>query len=248
MQRFYHRPGAGVVIWRQAASNGAVSTVSPTSLHRKIYSRGRVVRVLSTQQSVASSGVVAYPAGASARGAVGTPIAIAGANTPATALPAGVSVFASVGTPTATGAAKALPSGVSASSAVGTPIATGGASIPATATPAGVSASAAVGTPIATGQAKALPVGVSVTSAVGTPVAVAGASGAATAYPVGVVTYSSVGALVAISIPGFAVYPSPSNVLLGVTYGPTGADYTGTATGVCPSAADIAIAVWNHTQ
>ena len=29
---------------------------------------------------------------------------------------------------------------------------------------------------------------------------------------------------------GVAVWPDPSQVLLGVTYGPTGADYTGTLT------------------
>ena len=43
---------------------------------------------------------------------------------------------------------------------------------------------------------------------------------------------------------GDIVVPLPEQVLLGVTYGPTGADYTGTATGGSgPSAADIAAAV-----
>ena len=41
-----------------------------------------------------------------------------------------------------------------------------------------------------------------------------------------------------------AIWPDPANVLLGVTYGPTGADYTGTATGGSgPSAESIAAAV-----
>ena len=41
-----------------------------------------------------------------------------------------------------------------------------------------------------------------------------------------------------------AVYPQPDQVLSGIPYGPTGADYTGTATaGSYPSAADIAAAV-----
>lgn len=52
-----------------------------------------------------------------------------------------------------------------------------------------------------------------------------------------------------VSIAGSAVYPLPAQVLLGVTYGPTGADYTGTATGGAgPSANDIAAAVWAYTQ
>lgn len=43
---------------------------------------------------------------------------------------------------------------------------------------------------------------------------------------------------------GSAVWPDPADVLSGTTYGPTGADYTGTATaGGYPSAADIAAAV-----
>lgn len=43
---------------------------------------------------------------------------------------------------------------------------------------------------------------------------------------------------------GGAVWPTPDQVLSGITYGPTGADYTGTATaGSCPTAADIAAAV-----
>ncbi len=51
------------------------------------------------------------------------------------------------------------------------------------------------------------------------------------------------------SSPGIAVYPLPAQVLLGVTYGPTGADFTGTATGGAgPSASDIAAAVWGYTQ
>ncbi len=39
-------------------------------------------------------------------------------------------------------------------------------------------------------------------------------------------------------------YPDPSDVRLGVTYGPTGTEYTGTMTGGSgPSASDIAAAV-----
>lgn len=46
---------------------------------------------------------------------------------------------------------------------------------------------------------------------------------------------------------GDIVVPVPEQVLLGVVYGPTGADYTGTAQGGSgPSAADIAAAVWQQ--
>ena len=49
---------------------------------------------------------------------------------------------------------------------------------------------------------------------------------------------------------GDIVVPLPAQVLLGVTYGPTGADYTGTATSgtSAPSAADIAAAVMAQLQ
>lgn len=47
-----------------------------------------------------------------------------------------------------------------------------------------------------------------------------------------------------VSITGTAVYPLPAQVLLGVTYGPSGNDYTGTATGgASPTAAEIAAEV-----
>lgn len=47
-----------------------------------------------------------------------------------------------------------------------------------------------------------------------------------------------------VSITGTAVYPLPAQVLLGVTYGPNGNDYTGTATGGAgPTAAEIAAEV-----
>lgn len=47
------------------------------------------------------------------------------------------------------------------------------------------------------------------------------------------------------SVAGSAVWPTPEQVLIGVTYGPTGADYTGTAIGgtSSPTAGDIAAAV-----
>ncbi len=46
-----------------------------------------------------------------------------------------------------------------------------------------------------------------------------------------------------------AYWPLPSQVLAGIVYGPTGSDYTGTATaGAYPTAADIAAAVWAYTQ
>lgn len=48
---------------------------------------------------------------------------------------------------------------------------------------------------------------------------------------------------------GGIFWPAPAQVLAGVQYGPTGADYTGTLTGGSgPSAADIAAAVWSYTQ
>lgn len=51
-----------------------------------------------------------------------------------------------------------------------------------------------------------------------------------------------------VSAGGTAIFPLPAQVLLGVTYGPTGADFTGTATGAGLTANDIAAAVWAYTQ
>jgi len=46
-----------------------------------------------------------------------------------------------------------------------------------------------------------------------------------------------------------AYWPTPAQVLLGVMYGPTGVEYTGTLTGgTGPTAEDIAAAVWAYTQ
>lgn len=173
MQRFYHRPGAGIVVWRQGAIATTASTVAPTTLHRMVYSRGRRVRILSTQQSVASSGATAYPLGVSASAVIGTPTATG----QGVALPAGVTATGEVGTPIASGSTSiagiGYPTGVAASASVGVPIALGqnGAGVAA---PAGVAAFAIVGTPTATGAAIVLPAGVAATASVGTPVAVSG--------------------------------------------------------------------------
>lgn len=201
----------------------------------------------------------ALPSGLIATASVGAPTAKGQAK----ALPTGVQAISAVGTATATGQGKATPSGVSASSAVGTPLAIAGTSIPATVLPAGVASLAYIGSPTATGQAKAYPFGVQATGAVGTPAVTAGGAavalplgvsassavsapvgmGAAAAYPLGLAGYWSVGTPVAV-VTGVAVYPPPDKVLLGFAYGPTGADYTGTATGgTGPTASEIAAAV-----
>lgn len=94
MQRLYHRPGAGVIVWRQSEAVATAATVAPTSLHRKVYSRGRSVRILSTQQSVVAGGVTisATPANAVASGSQAT-VSTAGtttiAATPADAIASG---------------------------------------------------------------------------------------------------------------------------------------------------------------
>jgi len=63
--------------------------------------------------------------------------------------------------------------------------------------------------------------------------------GAAAATESGADTFAAIG-----SGAGVAYWPTPDQVLAGVSYGPTGADYTGTATaGSYPTAADIAAAV-----
>ena len=128
----------------------------------------------------------------------------AAGGTPATVNPAGVSATGSVGTPVATGAAVATPVGLLATTSVGTPTATGGSSIAATALPVGISAVTAVGQPTAIGQANAMPNGVAVASAVG----LGTATGAANATPAGVFATASVGTPVAIagtSIPATAL-------------------------------------------
>ena len=52
-------------------------------------------------------------------------------------------------------------------------------------------------------------------------------------------------AVAVLSLPGDAVWPDPSQVLLGVVYGPTGADYTGTLVPGA-NADEVAAAVWAY--
>ena len=142
----------------------------------------------------------------------------------ATVIPTGVTATVGVGTPVATGAALALPAGVSATATVGTPTATG----EALALPAGVTATASVGTPVAVtgGAAIALPAGVTAYASVGSLIA----TGAAWCMPAGVQATASVGTPIAVVGGVTGVYPLAATVLAGITYGPTGADYTGTLT------------------
>ena len=44
MLRYVHRSGVGVIAWRQASGVTAAATLSPRDSHRRIVSRGRVVR------------------------------------------------------------------------------------------------------------------------------------------------------------------------------------------------------------
>lgn len=44
MLRYVHRTGVGVVAWRQASSAAVAATCAPRDNHRRIVSRGRVVR------------------------------------------------------------------------------------------------------------------------------------------------------------------------------------------------------------
>jgi hypothetical protein len=43
-----------------------------------------------------------------------------------------------------------------------------------------------------------------------------------------------------------AVFPSATDVISGTSYGPTGADYTGTLVSTSESAKDIAAVIWQH--
>ena len=45
MLRYVHRTGVGVVAWRQASGAAVAATCAPRDNHRRIVSRGRVVRV-----------------------------------------------------------------------------------------------------------------------------------------------------------------------------------------------------------
>lgn len=49
-----------------------------------------------------------------------------------------------------------------------------------------------------------------------------------------------------LGVPGTGIYPPAYAVLAGMAYGPNGTDYTGTLT--WPTVANIAAAVWSHTQ
>lgn len=45
MQRFCHRNGVGIVVWRQSATPAAAATMAPRDNHRRIVTRGRRGRV-----------------------------------------------------------------------------------------------------------------------------------------------------------------------------------------------------------
>lgn len=46
MLRYVHRTGVGVVAWRQASGAAAATTCAPRDNHRRVVSRGRVVRTV----------------------------------------------------------------------------------------------------------------------------------------------------------------------------------------------------------
>jgi len=183
LHRYVHRTGVGVIGWRQASGVAVAATLAPRDNHRRVVSRGRVVR------SVGGYGVV----------------------------PGGATASASITTADST---------VTASAAV-SPIATATITT-ASSTFAG---SAAAGSCVAS---MAVTTDDSFTAAVASvsPVALMGA------YTDGAVMAGGA------SVAGTLYWPIPSQVLLGVQYGPTGVEYTGTATGGSgPTAADIAAAV-----
>ena len=119
MQRFVHRAGVGVIAWRQGATSSAAGTLAPADRHRRLVSRGRVVRV------AAGYGVVS------------------GAGN-ATATPASISLTAPTGTADASGAGFATGSLAGITLEAITGLATGAAQ--ATTTPAAVSLTAPTGT------------------------------------------------------------------------------------------------------
>jgi hypothetical protein len=47
MHRYVHRTGVGVLGWRQASGAAVAATLAPRDSHRRVVSRGRVVRVAS---------------------------------------------------------------------------------------------------------------------------------------------------------------------------------------------------------
>lgn len=53
MHRYVHRAGVGVIAWRQGATSSAAGTLAPADRHRRLVSRGRVVRVAAGYGAVA---------------------------------------------------------------------------------------------------------------------------------------------------------------------------------------------------
>lgn len=90
----------------------------------------------------------------------------------------------------------------------------------------------------------AITLGGMVTAANSAQINIASASAIGQTHLVGVASASqgNVASAGAVSIGG-AYWPTPAQVLVGVTYGPTGAEYTGTAIGSGPTAESIAAAV-----
>ena len=113
--------------------------------------------------------------------------------------------------------------GAAATSAVGTLTATG----QATTTLTGTFATASVGIITSTGIATVTLLGAQAVSAAGVLLG----TGAGTRLLVGAAGTFSIGTITAVgSGAGGIIWPNPAQVLAGVQYGPTGAEYTGTYT------------------
>lgn len=63
MHRYVHRTGVGVIGWRQASGAAAATTCAPRDNHRRVVSRGRVVRV---SQGFTAAGVSSVTSDATA--------------------------------------------------------------------------------------------------------------------------------------------------------------------------------------
>lgn len=103
MLRYVHRTGVGVVAWRQASGAAVAATCAPRDNHRRMVSRGRVVR---TVQGYGISGIGAAagtPAPITLTAATGSASATGGGIGNATGSLAGIALGAATGSASATG-------------------------------------------------------------------------------------------------------------------------------------------------
>lgn len=192
------------------------SAPPPDSVSIEVPAPGAIARAyVGTVMASASANVAV--AGVGAASSVGAPFVSAGSN--ANAAPGGVGAASQVGTSTVSAGAAPAPTGVTAYGQAGSTA----SSVDATVAAPGIGASGRVGNVSVSASANPAPEGIASEALASEVDPMAGAE----PDPPGVQARFALGR----TMQAAPVYPHPSQVAVGVEYGPNGNDYTGTFIG-----------------